>query len=353
MDLFLLCIILSWYAIQDFKSKVKMIKDLWTMFCGESSCPDADGQPCNFDFLLFIQPNSCINQAFFTCFDILLLVILSFNLIQKSSSKRLHIPAHFQRFTPMQIVAAVVNGSLGLVYIGLGIWILEEMLRKTQTALPLNWWLLALIQGVTWLVVSLTISLRGGHRSPMRLLSTLTFLFSAIVSVLSIFAATLSKEISIKIALDVISLPGALLLICTYKGNKYELRDAKISQSGLYDPLNSEANGTGDIDSVGQVSQFSEAGFFSKLSFWWLNPLMKRGWEKTLRDEDIPSLRKTESRKLLSPILRSVERAETNRTIISTINFEGYNDVPLERDFDFRVLCFAKDSHCLCWSFAT
>ncbi|XP_044468531.1 ABC transporter C family member 10-like [Mangifera indica] len=271
-----------------------MIKDLWTMFCGESSCPDADGQPCNFDFLLFIQPNSCINQAFFTCFDILLLVILSFNLIQKSSSKRLHIPAHFQRFTPMQIVAAVVNGSLGLLYIGLGIWILEEMLRKTQTALPLNWWLLALIQGVTWLVVSLTISLRGGHRSPMRLLSTLTFLFSAIVSVLSIFAATLSKEISIKIALDVISLPGALLLICTYKGNKYELRDAKISQSGLYDPLNSEANGTGDIDSVGQVSQFSEAGFFSKLSFWWLNPLMKRGWEKTLGDEDIPSLRKTD-----------------------------------------------------------
>ncbi|KAJ0099464.1 hypothetical protein Patl1_20290 [Pistacia atlantica] len=275
-----------------------MVKDLWTMFCGESSCSDTVRKPCNSDFLLFSQPNSCINHAFINCFDVLLLVILLVNLIQKSSSKRLHIPpARFQRFTLLQIVAAVVNGSLGLVYLGLGIWILEEMIRKTQIALPLNRWLLALIQGVTWLVVSLTISLRGSHlpKATMRVLSILTFLFSAIVSVLSFFAAILSKEISIKIALDVISFPGALLLLmCAYKGNKYEESDAKVSQSCLYDPLNSEANGTSNIDSVGQVSQFSEAGFFSKLSFWWLNPLMKRGWEKTLGDEDVPSLRETD-----------------------------------------------------------
>ncbi|RZC91251.1 hypothetical protein C5167_027311 [Papaver somniferum] len=37
---------------------------------------------------------------------------------------------------------------------------------------------------------------------------------------------------------------------------------------------------------------FAKAGFLSKLSFWWLNPLMKKGKKKALEDDDIPMLRK-------------------------------------------------------------
>ncbi|KAF8014473.1 hypothetical protein BT93_H0322 [Corymbia citriodora subsp. variegata] len=39
------------------------------------------------------------------------------------------------------------------------------------------------------------------------------------------------------------------------------------------------------------VTPFAEAGFLSKMSFWWLNPLMKLGKEKILQDDDIPCLR--------------------------------------------------------------
>ncbi|KAK0586684.1 hypothetical protein LWI29_010748 [Acer saccharum] len=39
------------------------------------------------------------------------------------------------------------------------------------------------------------------------------------------------------------------------------------------------------------VTPFAEAGFFSTMSFWWLNPLVKKGKEKILEDEDIPELR--------------------------------------------------------------
>ncbi|KAL3738257.1 hypothetical protein ACJRO7_019738 [Eucalyptus globulus] len=39
------------------------------------------------------------------------------------------------------------------------------------------------------------------------------------------------------------------------------------------------------------VTPFAEAGFLSKMSFWWLNPLMKLGKEKILQDDDIPRLR--------------------------------------------------------------
>ena len=46
-----------------------------------------------------------------------------------------------------------------------------------------------------------------------------------------------------------------------------------------------------ESDSAGLVTPFAKAGFFSKISFWWLNPLMKKGRQKTLEDEDIPKLR--------------------------------------------------------------
>lgn len=101
-----------------------MIRDLRIMFCGESGCSDIAGKPCNSDFLPLIQPNSCINHAVIICLDVLLLVMFLFLMIQKSS-ERPHNPERFQLFTLLKIAAAVINGCLGLQYLGFGIWILE------------------------------------------------------------------------------------------------------------------------------------------------------------------------------------------------------------------------------------
>ena len=35
-----------------------------------------------------------------------------------------------------------------------------------------------------------------------------------------------------------------------------------------------------ESDSEELVTPFSKAGFFSRMSFWWLNPLMKKGRKK-------------------------------------------------------------------------
>ncbi|KAK4843574.1 hypothetical protein QYF36_010111 [Acer negundo] len=55
---------------------------------------------------------------------------------------------------------------------------------------------------------------------------------------------------------------------------------------GYYTLLQSEG-----IRSSDNVTPFAEAGFFSTMSFWWLNPLVKKGKEKILENEDIPELR--------------------------------------------------------------
>lgn len=275
------------------------MEGLWSIFCGDSGCSYSGRKPCSSASVFFTHPSSCVNHALIICFDFLLLVLLLLSMVKKSSTIILHVPARLDRLLALQIVSTILNGLLGLAYLCLGIFVLEERLRKTQSVLPLNRWLLLLFQGFTWLLVALTVSLRGTklQRTPLRLLSILAFLYAGVVCTLSLFAVVLDKHMSIKIVLDVVSLPGAILLIlCAYKGYKYEEIDEVLGERDLYTPLNGKSNDIKENDAICQrVTPFSEAGFFNKVSFWWLNPLMKMGKQKTLEEEDIPRLREADN----------------------------------------------------------
>ncbi|KAL6640000.1 hypothetical protein ACP70R_022310 [Stipagrostis hirtigluma subsp. patula] len=59
--------------------------------------------------------------------------------------------------------------------------------------------------------------------------------------------------------------------------------------TGLHNPPSEEANQDA-YDSERPQPYFSKAGLFSKLSFWWLNPLVKKGYQKPLEEKDIPLL---------------------------------------------------------------
>jgi len=259
----------------------------WSVFCDESGC----SKPCSYNDVKFlVDPSTCINHLLISCFDVLLLILLLFVMIKKSLSKPYQDLVNRQRYSTLQLVSAITNGVLGLVHLFFGIWVLEEKLRKNRTALPLDLWLLELFQGLTWLLVGLTLSLKFKQlpRVWLRLFSILIFLVSGINCVLSLFYAMSSTQLSLKVALDVLSFPVAiLLLLCTYKESKYRDGDREIDES-LYAPLNGELNKN---DSVCRVTLFAKAGFFSRMSFWWLNSLMKRGKENTLQDEDVPKVR--------------------------------------------------------------
>ncbi|GAB4858399.1 Multidrug resistance-associated protein 7 [Ancistrocladus abbreviatus] len=200
----------------------------------------------------------------------------------------------YRRFSALQICSAGFNGCLGLVYLCFGIWILEEQLRNGHSVVPMHWWILLFVHGLTCLSVGLTVSLRGSSlpRDPSRLLSISAFLFAGIVCFLSLYAAIAIGEMSIKVALDFLTFLGAsLLLLCTYKGYKYGESGNYLDGSTLYTPLIGEDNCSRKLDYVAGVTPFAKAGLFSKIFFWWLKPLMKRGREKTLEDEDMPKLR--------------------------------------------------------------
>ncbi|KAF8380113.1 hypothetical protein HHK36_027584 [Tetracentron sinense] len=277
------------------------MKDLWALFCGESECSSSVGESCGTGLVFVINPFSCINHTVVISFDILLLVTFLFRFFHKPSSRTVQNSLRFQGFSPLQIFSAIFNGCLGLAYLGLGVWILEDKVRKIQTVLPLHWWLMVLFHGFTWLLLSLTVSLRGRQvpKAFLRLWSITAFLFTGILCFLSLLVAIESKEVSAKIVLDVLSFPGSiLLLLCTYKGHKSEEGGQKFDGDALYMPLNGAENGSRKIDLDGSATSFAGAGFFSRMTFWWLNPLMKKGTKKTLQNDDIPHL-------------REVDRAET------------------------------------------
>ncbi|XP_060971323.1 ABC transporter C family member 10 [Cannabis sativa] len=263
------------------------MENIWAMFC-------AADQSGSSQFELWNNPFSCTNNALMIFFDVVLLIMLLITVIKKPSSKLGHVPSWFQGLSFLQIVSVVFNSCLGLSFLFFGFFILEQNLKKNHTVVPLNQWLQALFQGFTWLFVALMVSIKVKQlpRVPVRLLSILASLFTGFACVLSLFAALSIKQVTIKIALDVLSFPGAvLLLLCAYKSCKYEESDEDVvTQNGLYTPLNGEPNSI-DKGSHDSVTPFAKAGWFSKYTFGWLHSLMKMGKEKTLKEEDMPRLR--------------------------------------------------------------
>ncbi|CAM8900537.1 unnamed protein product [Rhodiola kirilowii] len=269
-----------------------MMEDLWNFFCGESACSHAGStKSCSYDFLSIAHPSSCHNHAFIICFDVLLLVMLLYAMIQRSAMSIL-VPKRFRNLSWLQVVSVTANGCLGLAYFGYGIWILEEKIRKAQSLSPSHWWILVLLHGFTWFLLSLNLSFSGTRFPKLSLwiMSILVLLFAAILCTLSVLSAFIDKEVSVKLVLDVLTFPGAFLfIVCAFKGT------GKNDPDNLYMPLNNTDTENYKSDTAGLVSPFSKAGLLSKLSFWWLNPLMRRGREKTLQDDDIPPLREEDS----------------------------------------------------------
>ncbi|XP_076896904.1 ABC transporter C family member 10-like [Bidens hawaiensis] len=257
--------------------------DIWRSFCG---CADTTNTNCDSNLIFITNPSSCMNHFLNICFDLVLLALLLLNMFFKSPLRSTVRSYCFQTKSGLQLVSVIFNGLLGTLYACLGIWTLKTTISTTHAVLPLHPWTLFLFHGFTWLTVSLTVSLLGKRfsKTPLRLLSITAFLFSGIFGILSVVSSIDNKRVSIKIVLDLTSFLGAaLLLACTYKGYNYEETDKK----DLFTPLNGESMKVGCNDNP---TPLAKAGFLNVISFWWLNPLMKTGSEKTLEEKDMPKL---------------------------------------------------------------
>ncbi|RVX04078.1 ABC transporter C family member 8 [Vitis vinifera] len=217
--------------------RYNMGETLWTVFCGSSWCWSKIGKICSSGFLAIICPCSCLNHILVISVDIILLFYLLFIFIYKAPAVKILSPQQSICFSTMLNSAVFLNGSLGLVYLGLGFWIVGEKLTKENTILPLH----------------------GAEA----LFSTCILYCSDSIDVLH------------------------------FLGTKYAGTDSGFDGAAFYTPLPGEGGSGGDkINTDASLPPFEKAGLISRLSFWWLNSLMKKGKQKTLEDKDIPQLRR-------------------------------------------------------------
>ncbi|XP_031394273.1 ABC transporter C family member 10-like [Punica granatum] len=279
----------------------------WTLFCNAAKCSgDNAKNGCG----LVINPYSCINQILVISIDALLLLVFLVILICKScSSKKSIAPSQSAHSSPLRIAAASFNGLLSLGYFSFGIWIIYEKTKTEQTVLPLHEWLTVLFHGLGWLLLSLTVSIRKLYFPFVgltRFYAVIGSLFAGFLFISCVWEVLVKKLVTVGLILDILSLPGAiLLLLCVL-----ERQDHGDSNGALYEPLQGrEPEET--VELKDDITPFAYAGLPSKLTFWWLNPLMKKGKHKILQEDDIPLLRREDRAETCYS--RFMERIQKNK----------------------------------------
>ncbi|KAH7839822.1 hypothetical protein Vadar_009200 [Vaccinium darrowii] len=292
----------------------------WNIFCGNSACSYEFGSNYKSSLSSIINPSSCINHVLVISIDVLVILICLFTFVYKPSSSKTQALPESQCYFTLRISSAIFNVLLGLVYLGLGIWIIIEKLISEDSIIPLHRWLTVIFQGFTWLFLAITMSLRMQwypHVLTIRLCSVLAFLFSGFLCIPSIWVSIVDKVVSVKSVLDMLSFPGAVLvLFCAFREQKY----AETNSHALYEPLQSESADTGDEN----ITPYAKAGFLSKMSFWWLNPLLKKGKAKVLEDKDIPKLSHADQAEtcyfvFMEKLSKQKEKGTLNPSVLKTL----------------------------------
>ncbi|WOL02147.1 ABC transporter C family member 10 [Canna indica] len=186
----------------------------------------------------------------------------------------------------------VIAAAAANTHPGCGLWMLIENMSAGMVVHPPHQWLFLLAQGFCLLHMALIVSLRHiqvGYTF-IRIWSLGATLSIGFVCFSSILVLVAEKKVSFLICVDILSLIGAvILLLFVFKGSNMADDYKSVDDGSLCEPLKSESN-IKEENSDEYVTPFVNAGFFSRMSFWWLNPLMKKGYQKPLEEKDIPYL---------------------------------------------------------------
>ncbi|KAJ1704451.1 hypothetical protein LUZ63_004230 [Rhynchospora breviuscula] len=257
------------------------LASMLTGFCGTTMCADVDSA-CRLWGIF--NSSTCLNHIIVLSISAIFSVLFLINLILRISKTNVPVRRLFRISSPLHLLSATVNGGLALFYLGLGAYMLIQNFTRSITYYPPHWWLAMLFLGLYQTLLSLFSTSRFRY---LKVWSILPSIFSGFTCSSSIIYLMKEKKLTMDAILDILSLPGALLiLICAL----HKSEDEEETTSGnLYKPLNSDNNSV-SFDQKPNVTPLSAAGFFSVMSFWWLSPLMKKGYETPLEEKDIPQL---------------------------------------------------------------
>ncbi|EEE65131.1 hypothetical protein OsJ_20202 [Oryza sativa Japonica Group] len=261
--------------------------------CGSPICSEQDVVSCAMKETL--DSSTCVNHLVVISIVAVLTVALVHQLLMKIPKSRASARQLVAFNSLLQLAAVVFTGCLGLLNLGLGLWMVGISFNQETSIYRPHWWLVILAQGFSLILTSFSFSIRPRFLGAtfVRFWSLLLTICAAFICCCSVVYMVGEKEITIKACLDVLLLPGALILLLYAIRHSRDEEGYETTENALYMPLNTERD-HGTADSESHVTPFAKAGFFSVMSFWWLNPLMKMGYAKPLEEKDMPLLGSTD-----------------------------------------------------------
>ncbi|KAG5021323.1 hypothetical protein JHK85_017665 [Glycine max] len=172
------------------------------------------------------------------------------------------------------LVASICCAIISIAFYSIGLWIL---IVKTDNTKQLSW-VACVVRGFVW--TSLAVSLLVQREKWIKILNCAWWTCSCVL-VSSLIIEILLRKHAIEIFDIVQWLTHFLLLFCAFQNLCYY-----VSQSlpeSLSEPLLAQ-----EVDT--KQTELGHSTFLSKLTFSWVNSLLRLGYSKPLALEDIPSL---------------------------------------------------------------
>ena len=171
----------------------------WVMsLCGSPICSDQDVASCAFKEIL--DASTCLNHLVATGIAALLLLVLALQLLVKIPKSRASARQLVTLSSPLHLSAVVFSGTLGLVYLGLGLWMLGSGFNQDASAYLPHWWLVTVSQGLNLILTSFAFSIRPRFLGPafVRFWPVLLTVYAAFVCSSSVVDIVAEKALTVK-----------------------------------------------------------------------------------------------------------------------------------------------------------
>ncbi|KAG2246903.1 hypothetical protein Bca52824_086531 [Brassica carinata] len=220
--------------------------------------------------------SSCFQRSVIYLINLLFLCIFYLLLAASCVSKQFTIRSRNKGWT--FVAAAICCLVTSITFIGAGLKFLIDGANNV-------FWVSCVVQGIICLSLAASPFVQGISKWINIVTSVWWVSFALLDSAEKI--EILSQGEGIRV-LDIITWPVSLmLLICSFISLKASPAPQDFSETGLSDPLLTE-----------KPARLATAGFFSILTFSWMNPLLLAGFKKPLSSEDIPSILPEDEAKL-------------------------------------------------------
>ncbi|VVA24252.1 PREDICTED: ABC transporter [Prunus dulcis] len=192
------------------------------------------------------------------------------------SIRKHHITVPFRR-DHFSIVVSICCALTSIAYFAAGLW---DLIAQSDVSGHFGW-LDYFVRGIVWF--SYTVSLLVQKSKWIKVLNSVWWVSSfSLVSAYNIEVLIRTHNIHM---FDAMTWPGNLLLLLCAVRNLSQCVHQHAQDNSLSEPLLARKSA-----GKSQKTELEHASFLSKLTFAWINPLLKLGSSKTLALEDIPSL---------------------------------------------------------------